>query len=430
MDFLKRHYEKVILLGLFVLFIALMFMVEGIISSTKEVKESDLKIPKQEANHQIEDEKDTKFSPAVQWENTKLTWLAVDGGKMRGDLVHVFEIAECPYCREKSTNKDYMSLIPLSSFGRIDEGTKKLVAGNCPRCGHDLPRPPEQRKLRIGIKTDSDLDGDGIPNETEKKYGMNENDPDDALYDLDKDGFSNIFEIENGFDPTNAASHPPFWWRLRLKGINQIELPVRFASINDFNMPNDKKQWELQFNTINSKGKTRTDDHQLGGTLYIENREYKIVDVVRKIEDKKVKGVMATGEVDKIDLTKVYLTEVLPEDSNLIPDKLEMTIGKPAYSSDKRPILEDVGVPGGKTYGLRIGSEFRIPADFTGRRRRNSPRYRVTTVDSDKLVVFLEESGKEENPVKMEITAEGKIPSDMRVIDEKKMEQENAPEDI
>ena len=69
MDFLKRHYEKVILLGLFVLFIALMFMVQGIIGRTQEISEKDLQLPKREADHEMVDAKDKMFDPEYMWKD-------------------------------------------------------------------------------------------------------------------------------------------------------------------------------------------------------------------------------------------------------------------------------------------------------------------------------------------------------------------------
>ncbi|MDR1716781.1 MAG: polysaccharide lyase [Prevotella sp.] len=50
-----------------------------------------------------------------------------------------------------------------------------------------------------------DSDGDGIPDEWEKKYGLNPNDPSDAVKDMNGDGYTNIEKLINGIDPTKKT---------------------------------------------------------------------------------------------------------------------------------------------------------------------------------------------------------------------------------
>jgi len=52
----------------------------------------------------------------------------------------------------------------------------------------------------------SDLDGDGIPNPWEVTYGLDYQDPADALLDNDSDGLDNLGEYNNGSDPNNPDS--------------------------------------------------------------------------------------------------------------------------------------------------------------------------------------------------------------------------------
>lgn len=51
-----------------------------------------------------------------------------------------------------------------------------------------------------------DLDGDGLSNEYELQYGLDPNDPSDALTDLDGDGLDNLKESELGSDPNDSDS--------------------------------------------------------------------------------------------------------------------------------------------------------------------------------------------------------------------------------
>ncbi|GHT60976.1 hypothetical protein AGMMS50239_10960 [Bacteroidia bacterium] len=50
-----------------------------------------------------------------------------------------------------------------------------------------------------------DSDNDGIPDAWEKKYGLNPNDPADAVKDLNGDGYTNIEKYINGIDPTKKT---------------------------------------------------------------------------------------------------------------------------------------------------------------------------------------------------------------------------------
>ncbi|MBQ7163161.1 MAG: polysaccharide lyase [Bacteroidales bacterium] len=52
-----------------------------------------------------------------------------------------------------------------------------------------------------------DTDNDGMPDDWEKKYGLNPKDGSDASQDLDKDGYTNIEEFINGTDPTEYLNY-------------------------------------------------------------------------------------------------------------------------------------------------------------------------------------------------------------------------------
>jgi pectate lyase len=56
---------------------------------------------------------------------------------------------------------------------------------------------PEYRASTVPL----DSDDDGMPDEWEKKQGLNPNDPTDASKDRDGDGYTNLEEHLNGTDP-------------------------------------------------------------------------------------------------------------------------------------------------------------------------------------------------------------------------------------
>jgi len=50
-----------------------------------------------------------------------------------------------------------------------------------------------------------DTDGDGMPDEWEKKHGLDPNDPSDAAKDKSGDGYTNIEKYLNGLDPATKT---------------------------------------------------------------------------------------------------------------------------------------------------------------------------------------------------------------------------------
>ena len=50
-----------------------------------------------------------------------------------------------------------------------------------------------------------DSDGDGMPDEWERRYGLNPSDPSDANLDKDHDGYTNVEEYLNGTDPNKRG---------------------------------------------------------------------------------------------------------------------------------------------------------------------------------------------------------------------------------
>ena len=71
----------------------------------------------------------------------------------------------------------------------------------CPFCGL---KQEEEKKVVL------DADGDGLPDEWERKHGLNPGDASDANADADGDGFTNAEEYAAKTDPTNPKDHPDY----------------------------------------------------------------------------------------------------------------------------------------------------------------------------------------------------------------------------
>lgn len=94
----------------------------------------------------------------------------------------------------------------------------------CVECGKSQP---EEAKVVY------DTDNDGLPDEWEKRFGLNINDPADADLDTDGDLFTNREEYEMGTNPTDPKSHPPYSNYLSLQPpLKETKLPFYFDSVS------------------------------------------------------------------------------------------------------------------------------------------------------------------------------------------------------
>jgi hypothetical protein len=85
----------------------------------------------------------------------------------------------------------------------------------CPYCGWEQKR---------GIDDKMDFDKDGIPDIQERDWGMDPQDPTDALLDRDGDGFSVLYEFQQGTDPLDPNSHPALIDYLRLSDVEETSI--------------------------------------------------------------------------------------------------------------------------------------------------------------------------------------------------------------
>jgi hypothetical protein len=111
-------------------------------------------------------------------------------------------------------------------------------AAACPFCLAEQPEPDDSDKR--------DTDGDGLPDLWELDMGLNAQDPSDAHQDLDGDGFTNSEEFQAGTDPRDPNDFPDPIVKLRVLGIRPVPFVLRFVGTSTFGDGTLRYQLNLQ----------------------------------------------------------------------------------------------------------------------------------------------------------------------------------------
>ena len=112
-----------------------------------------------------------------------------------------------------------------------DESSKKEACGRPIPADAELCPYADCRMKQHVAKVEVDSDGDGLPNDWEKKYALNPNDSTDADKDADNDGFTNREEFEAKTDPRDPKDHPDYWDSLAVAGqAQETTLPFWFKN--------------------------------------------------------------------------------------------------------------------------------------------------------------------------------------------------------
>ena len=418
MNFLKRFYDKVILLVLLILFVGLMFYVLGIVDRAESVAQKDLELKTPRPDDNLGNKKDSDFPYAELWKESRFFWKGNGESDVTSDLIVAEQLAECPFCSKESADAGNSGklLVPLKAFGAACPNSVARNKLNSSYQVHQLPKPQTAEELALaGSAGGFDSDGDGISDVDEEKYRMDKNDKSDALLDNDGDGFSNRFEISKETDPNDYTSCPPLWHRLKVAKIDTIILPVQLLNVDTSPRKGKdapKDQWiafckEPTYNRRRKQWSLRDKEVMIGSRMLVEydlNTRYRVVDMIKEV-DPQTKAVKF----------RVELEEVLARDQKkLTPRKVTMISGEPVKSKDSRPIIKDTGRPGSEDIVRRIGARFTINRHPDPKIDKYFEEYEVVSYDDKLITVELRRtSGSEES---FTITHEGEIPKNDEVV--------------
>jgi len=358
LTFLKKHYEKIILTILLLVFVGSLIYQITIVLSAGNITEEDLKLPPKRPDYRKIDFTKGEFRLIANLSKNDL-WLKSgprkEGDKFWTDFMLPFPASRSPFGKNKIIPRYYMA-----------------HEMNGPFMGKKLKAPNTKAPI------ESDIDKDGIPNTVEDTIGMDKLNPEDAEFDIDGDGFKNIDEykmtLQNllGKDAVNNPKiHPSLALRLYVIQIIKTRINVKLKRVGV--KGKDKKNWEIHMETRNKK-KWRSKFPKLGRSIQVDGVDYKIVDVVSKSEDVFDRSLKSKVKKDRSEI-------VLQQEG--APDKILVVVGEDVYAPKKKVLLKDV--IDNKKYRVVVGASFKVGNTKVGRED-----FKVLSVDAKAKTVVLE----------------------------------------
>lgn len=275
MEFLKRHYEKLVL-GLFL--VGLLVGSWLLVKDLQKVGEGAGAPPElgDAPLHEALTADVFDFEKVLLSE--KLDWVSA-GDVEEGDLFEPRKYIRC-------ADPECLYLIPIS-------------CETCPYCS--AAQGPRRRGPKV-LKEGEDNDGDSLPNEFEAKYDfLDPDNPRDAGADQDKDWFTNLEEHEAETSLTDQKEHPPLARRLRFIGSMRRSLDITFKNLIK-NRAEDPQKWDIMLNVLEGK-RLRTRIKRIGDSV----GDYKIVAArfkEEKIKDPKMNNAERTVDRSEVDLQR------------------------------------------------------------------------------------------------------------------------------
>ncbi|MEG2075211.1 MAG: ABC transporter permease [Victivallaceae bacterium] len=391
MDFLKRHYEKLILAILLVIFASLLVYLVSVVEGGKNITDIDLTPPTPRLNAERVDfsgdvfKLQDIFTKGTGWNKSVYRPLLVSQGdesenvqdltpeSMRtlfSDLMVPMQLGQCPFCHR---------YIPISFF---KDGQKCLFLD----CKHELKTPDMVGTGVMLAGIDVSIDAPyGLHKSDAELLGLDYLDVADVWGDNDGDGFSNLQEYLSQSDLKSNNSHPDLTDRLEVVAITRPVLPLKLNSVMDSNA--------VQITIGKRSGLFRLNSRlpAIGG------REYVITQILPKSADN-------------------------PEDKVVISDGSDvLELKRNADVTANRPFVElrDYGTRFNIKYPVGEGGTFNMfnfdpsRGGYPIRTMNNENAYRVLKIDEKTNTVTLEDVNSPGRTVLVD--KESRIPENRRV---------------
>ena len=408
MRFLQKNYEKVILVALFVIFIATLVHLMGTVDRTHQIKDEDLQIPTREPDYVVADKQDPKFNldelfrKNLDWNKAEMRNAKYE--KYYSDLTNMFRAVRCGH----------------DNCGKIIPYEIILQGAKCPMCNKELVKfIPIDDGSGSGSRA-QDSDRDGIPDLIELEVGLDPYSAKDRLGDFDNDGFVNLYEFQQKTKINDPASHPPFHLAL---GINRIErqlLRMRLKVVEE--TKEEKSSWTIQIAVYPKikdgkvNGKEQNKFLSIGDSLEIGRGKNAVKYDVKDAEflgTKEVKAKNDDGSEKIIQVRdyKVILTDVKGRE-------IEMRVDADVFDPDDRIYFDYVLDE--KTKSGIVGSSLLL-----GDKNTQVTEYVIKSLDKKRLaVVLVDAADAEAKPI--EITKNIALPQ--RFWPQKEVAETNADE--
>lgn len=231
MDFLAKHYEKLVLGGGLLLLICSILLVANGIGA----RQINMRTTFEEAQKKVE------------------------GNKLIPPIDYSLFLRPEEVIYDKRVNFAFGSSTAMPAKGSLLEPKRYIFCKN-QKCDLFLPFSSDEcpvcrtKQEVIGKEPEpgDDTDADGIPDMVEQKHEfLNYLDPDDARLDFDNDGFLNVEEYQLKTAMDYAEEFPPLAALLRRMQIYKRSIPFKLRAVRKLDTP-AKEDWKLEFVALNN----------------------------------------------------------------------------------------------------------------------------------------------------------------------------------